>query len=531
MGIMYIRLLYLHVLLLIIVQASAQTLVVGVTENVPLKSYDTLQTSSPNGIFIDLLNYIAEKENWTIEYKAYNFHECLVALEKGEIDIMPDLGYTEDRIHSYKFTNEDVMLSWGQVYTNEMSDINNLIDLENKKVAIVKNNVFDDGFVLLASNFNLNCEYIYAEDYNEVFELIENSRVDAGVANRIFGDYNSIDYKVSKTPIIFSPVHLHYAFPNNEKYNPIIETIDSHLKELKEDNNSIYYKIISDYFYMKEVNVLPVKYKVLILTIVIILLVTLLFIFTLRITVKKRTQELKNALQKAQESDQLKSVFLRNLSHEIRTPMNGINGFSILLKDADLAPDMRNRYIDLVISSSEQLLSIVDNILSISLIETGQDKVKLSHVEVNELLDELYQMYSKSLDEKNVRFTLVKSLEDDESILRTDRSKLRQIFTNLLANAVKFTANGHIKFGYILKDDFFEFFVEDTGIGIDTELKEQIFKMFCQEDNSPQRKYGGAGLGLSIAKGYTELLGGEIYFKSVKGEGTTFFFTIPQILS
>ena len=199
---MIIRLIHLIIVFFIVFQVSAQKLVVGVTENMPLKGYDTLRTE-PKGVFIDLLNYIAKEENWKLEYRLLKFQECLDLLEKGEIDIMPDLGYSESRSKIYQFTQEDVMLSWGQVYTPKESDINTLIDLEKKKVAIVKNNVFDDGFIQVATKFNLNCEYIYVEDYNDVFELIESKQVDAGVVNRIFGDYNSFHYNVYKTSYPF----------------------------------------------------------------------------------------------------------------------------------------------------------------------------------------------------------------------------------------------------------------------------------------------------------------------------------------
>lgn len=523
---MSMRLFYFILFFTLISHVSAQTLVVGINENEPLKTYDSIQGKA-SGIFIDLLEYIAQEEGWNLIYKPLTFHESLIALEQGTIDIMPDLGYSDSRNNIYNFSEQDVMLSWGQVYARKETNIKSLIDLENKKIAIVKNNVFDDGFIQLASNFNLNCEYVYVENYSDVFQLIESNQVDAGVVNRIFGDYNNVHYNVFKTSIIFSPVHLHYAFPKDNKYTEIRSTIDDYLIKFKEENNSIYYQLIEDYFNVKEINVIPDIYKVLALLFVLLLLITVLFIFILRYTVKKRTNELNSALKKAKESDHLKSVFLRNLSHEIRTPMNGINGFSLLLKDDQLDSSSRNRYVDLVISSSQQLLSIVDNILSVSLLETGQDKPKISKVNINELLDDLYLMFSKSLDEKNIKFELIKSVDDESVTIQTDRTKIRQVLSNILGNAVKFTTSGSIKYGYVLKDKFIEFFIEDTGIGIDMKLKEQIYKLFSQEDNSSKRRYDGAGLGLSIAKGYVELLGGKIYFESKKGKGTTFYFTIP----
>jgi signal transduction histidine kinase len=267
--------------------------------------------------------------------------------------------------------------------------------------------------------------------------------------------------------------------------------------------------------------------KLIVIIGIFILILLVLFVIVLKLTINKRTHELEKALAKAKESDQLKSVFLRNLSHEIRTPLNGISGFSLLLQDDELDSTTRVRYTDLIISSGRQLMSVVDNILAVSLLETRQEKINISKVNVNDMLDDLFSVYNKSLDEKGVEFTLHKDLHHKQALLNTDHVKLDQILSNLLSNAVKFTAQGFIEMGYYLKQDILEFYIKDSGIGIDNSQREKIFMIFSQEDNSSSRRYEGAGLGLSISKGYIELLGGEIYFDSEKGQGTTFYFTIP----
>jgi len=253
----------------------------------------------------------------------------------------------------------------------------------------------------------------------------------------------------------------------------------------------------------------------------------IIFVFVLIRKLKAKSQELKKALDKAKESDQLKSVFLRNLSHEIRTPLNGISGFSLLIQDEELDSETRIRYTDLIISSGRQLMAVVDNILAVSLLETRQEKINISTFNINDLLDDLYSVYNKSLDEKGVEFTLHKDIEHKQALLNTDHIKLDQILSNLLSNAVKFTAHGFIEMGYKAKHNLLEFYIKDTGIGIDNTQRDKIFLIFSQEDNSSSRRYEGAGLGLSISKGYVELLGGEMYFESEKGKGSEFYFTIP----
>lgn len=269
------------------------------------------------------------------------------------------------------------------------------------------------------------------------------------------------------------------------------------------------------------------KYKLLLFAGIFIVITLVLFVVILKLTINKRTLELEKALTKAKESDQLKSVFLRNLSHEIRTPLNGISGFSLLLQDDDLAHKTRVRYTDLIISSGRQLMAVVDNILAASLLETRQEKINLSKVNINDVIDDLYSVYIKSVDEKGIEFTVHKEFEQKQAFIKTDFVKLNQILDNLLSNAVKFTAHGFIQIGYLVKGEFIEFFVKDSGVGINSNKHDKIFVLFSQEDNSSKRRYEGAGLGLSISKGYVELLGGEMHFDSEKDKGTSFYFTIP----
>lgn len=242
---------------------------------------------------------------------------------------------------------------------------------------------------------------------------------------------------------------------------------------------------------------------------------------------KKYEQELIEAKEKAQESDRLKSAFLANMSHEIRTPMNGVIGFSKLMLQPNITNEKRNQYSKIVIDSSQQLLSIVNDILDISRIETGQIELSQDEVNVNQLLEELYRFYKTKANNKNIFLSINKELKDHKSEIVTDYVKFKQILNNLLSNALKFTHEGKINFGYMLKDNFLEFYVKDSGIGIKKELHEKIFEQFRQGELDINKMYGGTGLGLSISKKLVELLNGEIWLESERGKGSTFFFKIP----
>lgn len=241
---------------------------------------------------------------------------------------------------------------------------------------------------------------------------------------------------------------------------------------------------------------------------------------------KKHLVELRNAEHKAIVSDQLKTAFLQNISHEIRTPMNGIIGFSGLLGEDDLSEELKSQYLEMISSSSNRLLKIVNEVLDISMIETGNISAKEEPVNLNELMDELHLSFQPLIRDE-ISFTSSKGLSDSSGIIMTDDAKIRQVLNNLIENAIKFTAKGLIKFGYVLKNDELEFFVEDTGIGIAPELHDRIFDRFLKAGNETKRLYDGLGLGLSICKGNLKLLNGKIWVESDINMGSSFFFSIP----
>ena len=225
---------------------------------------------------------------------------------------------------------------------------------------------------------------------------------------------------------------------------------------------------------------------------------------------KKAENELKEALVKAQESDRLKSAFLANMSHEIRTPMNGIIGFSELFLKDNLTESERKKYAKIVIDSSQQLLSIVNDILDISKIEAGVVQLNYERVNINEMMDNLCSFYNPIANEKKLFLNCNRGLENYQSVITIDRIKLNQVLTNLLSNSFKFTQTGGIEFGYELKNNNLEFYVQDTGIGIDKKLRKRIFDRFTQANLELKKSNRGTGLGLSISKKFIDLFVLEI---------------------
>jgi PAS domain S-box-containing protein len=245
------------------------------------------------------------------------------------------------------------------------------------------------------------------------------------------------------------------------------------------------------------------------------------------------TNELLAAKEKAEKSDQLKSAFLANMSHEIRTPMNSIMGFADLLNDPDLEPENRREFTGIIIERSADLLQIINDVLDISRIESGNASVRENDCDLNKLLDQLHVTFLSKLQlkpESRIRLICDKALSIGQLIFRTDELKLKQIFVNLLDNAIKFTGQGTVRFGFRMPENgTITCFVSDTGIGIEPQYNEVIFERFRQAEIPDRNKYKGTGLGLAICKGNVELMGGHIWVESEPGNGSTFFFRIPFV--
>ena len=254
---------------------------------------------------------------------------------------------------------------------------------------------------------------------------------------------------------------------------------------------------------------------------------------------KKAERNLIKAKEKAEENDRLKSAFLANMSHEIRTPMNGILGFTELLKNPELTGEKQKQYIRMIEKGGVRMLNIINDIISISKVESGQMEVSITETNINEQIEYIYTFFKPEVQRKGMQISFHNSLSAKEAIIKTDHEKIYAILTNLVNNAIKYSDGGTIDIGYNLKPvnkpvdnkdsvpALLEFFVKDNGIGIPQCKMTSIFERFVQADIGDKRAFQGAGLGLSISKAYVEMLGGYIWVESEVGKGSTFYFTIP----
>lgn len=233
-----------------------------------------------------------------------------------------------------------------------------------------------------------------------------------------------------------------------------------------------------------------------------------------------------NEYKRAKMSDQLKSAFLANMSHEIRTPLNAIVGFSSLMTDPEISDENKKNFEEQILSNSDYLLSLIDDIIDVSKIESNQLTLKIQDVDVVPVISQIIQSFQLSvLSGKNVK--VQSTLDMPKLILKIDNVRFEQILRNLLSNAMKFTEEGIIEVGCQKGKEFYTFSVRDTGIGIHTEHQRVIFDRFMKVDNDKQHLYRGTGIGLFLSRQLVEMFGGKIWVESEIGEGSTFYFTIP----
>jgi len=242
---------------------------------------------------------------------------------------------------------------------------------------------------------------------------------------------------------------------------------------------------------------------------------------------KKIEEELIRSKEKAEESDRLKSAFLANMSHEIRTPMNGILGFTDLLMEPNLSPENKQEFLEIIKASGDKMLNTLNDIIDVAKIEAGMVKLNKEEVNLSTFINSLYHFFLPETQKKNLKLIMNENNNNPLQDYNTDPVKLNSILTNLIKNAIKFTTKGYIEYGYTNTKDSITFYVTDTGIGIAEENQKNIFERFIQADVAMSRVYEGSGLGLSIAKSYTEMLGGTISLHSELKKGTTFFVKLP----
>jgi len=525
-----------------LVFAEKKIVKVGVYENAPKVFTD--ESGDPSGIFIDVIEYIAEKESWDLQYVSGTWVEGLDRLAKGEIDLMPDVAYTVDREKIYSFHKVPILSSWYQVYAPKGSNIRSLLDLSKKKILVLERSVQQQAFTKLSKGFGLDVTLISVPDYKAMFEKVAGNEAHAAITNRFYGIMHAKTFGLEDTGIVFEPSDLFFATPKKAPQQ-LLNSIDSHIAVMKTDSQSVYYASLKHWTSEEVRFQLPLWLQISGIALSIVLLMSIGGSIVLKHQVNVRTLELQQinremeqriierttqleiAKTKAESADRLKSAFLAAMSHELRTPLNSIIGFTGIILQGIVGKlnEEQKKQLNIVRESARHLLSLINDVLDISKIEAGQMKINYDSFDLPLAVTKVVESIRPLVDKKGLELTC--TISPDVKTITTDQRRVEQILMNLISNAVKFTEKGSVKIDCELQEDKVTIKVIDTGIGIRSEDMEALFHDFRQIDSGITRKYEGTGLGLSISKRLVELMGGQIQVKSVCGKGSTFSFSLP----
>jgi signal transduction histidine kinase len=537
-------------------RAEKRGVSVGVYENMP--KIFTSEDGRPSGLFVDIIEHIARQEGWELRYVPGTWAEGLERLAKGQIDLMPDVAYTAERGRMFGFHKVPVLSSWSQVYARKNSGIHSILDLNGKRIAVLKGSVQQNTFERFAGGFGLKIHLVPLPDYKTMFDTVARGVADAAVTNRFYGLVHAGKSGLEDTAVLFDPSELFFASTASAPPE-LLNTIDVHLSVLKKEPGSVYYRSLKRWT-SEEVGLkFPFWVKIVAFAAGIFLMVSIAGSAVLKHQVNARTKELRAinsemeerirertaelavAMEQARAADRIKSAFLASMSHELRTPLNSIIGFTgiILQKLAGPLTDEQEKQMRMVSGSAQHLLSLINDVLDISKIEAGQLEVYSEPFNARESIEKVLFILKPLADKKGL--DLVVSVDPQIGELKSDRRRVEQVLLNLMNNAIKFTEEGVVTLSADILTDYrfsggtrkpgasgaMRFAVSDTGIGIRPEDLKDLFQAFRQIDSGLTRRSEGTGLGLAICRKLAGLLGGEIIAESELGRGSVFTFIIP----
>ncbi|TVQ27629.1 MAG: response regulator [Spirochaetaceae bacterium] len=502
-----------------------QTVRVGVYHNPP--KITVYPDGTVGGFHAELLDVIATENDWEVEYVPGIWTDMLDATETGEIDIMVDVAWSEERQARFAFNAEAVILNWAVVYTAPGFRPQSFLDLADRRVALMENSIHttgQTGFTSLATSLELNFEPVTVGDYSAAFQKVADGDADAAVVNRIFGAEFAEEFGLIRSPVIFNASSIRYALPHDgELTGHLIQQIDDTLRVLKNDNTSIYYTLVDRYFsdLVSERASVPRWIIALTAGLALIAFTMLILVSRLRaeIRIRKQTESaLVETTREAESANQAKSTFLANMTHEIRTPMNAIIGYSDLLQRDSSLTEKQRRSLEAINRSGEHLLALINDVLDMARIESGRLSLELSTFDLTATVTDALNVVHAIAEKEGVQISQ-NVHPDNPELIQSDEQKIRQVIINLVSNAVRHSRSPRVEVETQITHTprrRCQITVRDFGIGIPQNTQDAIFHSFDSGTNSTT---AGAGLGLVISRTYARALDGDITVRSPLRDG------------
>ncbi|GEM_PF-2122977 len=513
------------------------TLRVGIYQNEPKIFVDS--GGRPAGFHVDVLEQIVAAEGWQIAYIPGSWAQCLERLEQGEIDLMPDVAYSQKRDERFDFNSETVLFNWARLYASTGVAIRDIFDLDRKKVAVVAGDISYAELRSTVDRFGVTCTFVETQSFEQVFKRIDAGEVHVGLISRLFGLEHEHEYAVDRTFMVVCPVRLHFATAKG-RYPEVLAAIDKHLADLKADKDSPYYEAMNRWIHSAGRKRIPRWAKYAAASVLGLAMALGLLSLVLRSQVRARTADLSAANEELQRHrDHLEELvedrtaelaaankelesFAYSVSHDLRAPLRAIDGFSdALLEDhgADL-DETGTDYLRRVRAACERMRRMVEDMLVLSRATKGM--LHREDIDLSAMAEEIGVELREAFPGRNVVLRVQPGIH-----AHADPRFVRVLLQNLLGNAWKFTAQEpapRVEVGCAQEQSKDVFFVRDNGIGFDMRYSDEMFGAFRRLDNAAQRP--GSGIGLATVQRIVHRHGGRIWAEGRPGEGATFYFTI-----
>lgn len=531
---------------------------VGISQNPPIAIHG--KGGQPSGLVVDIIEYVANREGWRLEYVEKTWPMLVELLQAGDIDLLAGMAYTPERAKRYDFSSEVVISNWGVIYKNKNVTIDGIMNLAGKKIALIPKNVHTVALKRTMDAFGMTYQAVLAKNYKHALELVSSGEADAGIASRTFHITNGYKFDAQPTNVIINPVKIMFAAPLG-KGEGLLDRIDYHLAQQKGDPNSVYSKSIQRWFSGTTRKEIPRWIYWLIGSVIVAAVAAWIQNIWLKTQVRKHTAQLQSsydevelrilertsqlsqeveerkrtevALTEAREQAEVanlaKSKFISQMSHELRTPLNAILGFGqfLLMNPKEPVSEKQKEYIDHILMSGTLLLDLIDEILDLSRIEAGKVDFDIRDVPIKPLLDECVTLIMPTAEDKSVSINLELDNLSVTSV-RADYLRLKEVILNLLSNAVKYNKpDGTVTLSAKnLDGETTRITVLDTGVGFSLDDGESIFLPFNRLSKTKDKEQG-TGIGLAIANNLAMMMKGTIGFESEVGVGSKFWVDIP----
>ncbi len=521
--------LFLAIFLAQFVFADEQTIKIGVFDNPPKINID--ENENVSGIYSTIIEYIAKKEGWKIEYVIGTFQENLEKAEKGEIDVLADVSYTEERAKYLDYPNESVITSYGIVITNPNFQPVLFRELDKKTIATLKGSVFlsTDGYPALEKLLKIKSNLIQTPNYETAFLMLDEGKIDAIIANDVYGFYyekTHPDKKYIFTNLLFMPNNQFFAFPKDANLNKLlIEKIDSALIELKSNQTSIYYQEIYKMKggYKETTFEIPVWLQAALVFIIGVLLISLVFLFVVtkqKKEIQKVNGELENTGKKLENSNRLKDLFIDIMRHDLLNPTTVIKMNTQLLLSTEKNLNKKST-LDLILNGCNRLIDRLNSASLLSKLEEGKVPLEYNKINLKLVINNIFKDVTHLAKEKNIK--LISTIKEDAFIEAIPL--IHEVFFNLITNAIKYGLKNEEVIVSIAKDkNNYLISVANSGETIPNKYKKSIFERFSKFEKGIIK---GSGLGLTITKKIVEIHKGKVWVEDNPKGGCIFVVELP----